>query len=136
MPTIYARWILGICLRFGNNLAKMCSFAESKRPKLDICTNLQKKQCIGDPIFFSGNGASKYCPPYTRDGFWVIASDLEIIYPKCVHLWNLTDQNLAFAPIYRKSTALESNYFWGMELLNNSHHISKMDFRHLPQICK
>ena len=51
MLTIYARWILGICHRFGNNLSKMCSFAEFNRPKLDICTNLQKKYCIGEPIF-------------------------------------------------------------------------------------
>ena len=54
MPTIHAKWILGICLRFGNNLAKMCSLAEFNRPKLDICTNLQKKQCIGEQIFLSG----------------------------------------------------------------------------------
>ena len=52
MPTIYARWILGICLRFGNNLSKMCSFAEFNRSKLDICTNLQKKHCIGEQILF------------------------------------------------------------------------------------
>ena len=45
MPTIYPRWSLVICLRFGNNLSKMCSLAEFKRPKLDICTNLQKKHC-------------------------------------------------------------------------------------------
>ena len=29
----------------------MCSFAEFNRPKLDICTNLQKKRCIGEQIF-------------------------------------------------------------------------------------
>ena len=51
MPTIYARWILGICTRFENNLSKMCSFAEFNRPKLDICTNLQKKYCIGEQMF-------------------------------------------------------------------------------------
>ena len=54
MLTIYAKWILGICHRFGNNLDKMCSFAEFNRPKLDICTNLQKKQCIGEQIFLAG----------------------------------------------------------------------------------
>ena len=54
MPTIYARWILEICLRFGNNLSKMCSFAEYNRPKLDICTNLQKKHCIRGQIFLVG----------------------------------------------------------------------------------
>ena len=48
MPTIYARWILGICLRFGNNISKICSFAEFNQSKLDICTNLQKKHCIGE----------------------------------------------------------------------------------------
>ena len=52
MPTIYARGILGICLRFGNNLSKMCSFAEFIRSKLDIGTNLQKKHCIGEQILF------------------------------------------------------------------------------------
>ena len=50
MPTVYARWILGICLRFGNNLSKTCSFCEFNRSKLDICTNLQKKHCIGEQI--------------------------------------------------------------------------------------
>ena len=46
MPTIYARWILGICIRFANNLSKRCPFADFYRTKLDICTNLQKKLCI------------------------------------------------------------------------------------------
>ena len=48
MPTTYARWILGICLRFGNNLSRMCSFAEFNRSKLDIYTNLQKRHCNGE----------------------------------------------------------------------------------------
>ena len=48
MPTVYGRWILEILLRFGNNLSKMCSFAAFNRPKLDICTNLQKKHCSGE----------------------------------------------------------------------------------------
>ena len=51
MPTIYARWILWICLRFGNNLSKRCSFADFNRPKLDFCTNLQKKHCVGENTF-------------------------------------------------------------------------------------
>ena len=34
MPTIYARWICEICLRFGNNLSKMCLFADFKRTKI------------------------------------------------------------------------------------------------------
>ena len=29
----------------------MCSFAEFNLSKLDICTNLQKKHCIGEQIF-------------------------------------------------------------------------------------
>ena len=53
MLTIYERWIFGICLRFGNNLSKMCSFAEFNRPKLDICTNLQREHCIGEQIFLA-----------------------------------------------------------------------------------
>ena len=28
----------------------MCSFAEFNRSKLEICTNLQKKHCIGEQI--------------------------------------------------------------------------------------
>ena len=51
MPAIFARWSLGICLRFGNNLSKMCPFADFNRPKLDVCTNLQKKHCIVEQIF-------------------------------------------------------------------------------------
>ena len=54
MLTIYKRWIFGICLRFGNNLSKMCSFVEFNRPKLEICTNLQKKHCVGEQIFSAG----------------------------------------------------------------------------------
>ena len=30
----------------------MCSFAEFNRSKLHICTNLLKKHCIGEQIFF------------------------------------------------------------------------------------
>ena len=52
MPTIYARWSLGIGHRFGNNLSKMCTFADINRQKLDICTNLQNKHCIGEQIFW------------------------------------------------------------------------------------
>ena len=51
MPTIYARWNLGICLRFVNNLSKRCPFADFKGLKLDLCTNLQRKHCIGEQIF-------------------------------------------------------------------------------------
>ena len=32
----------------------MCSFAEFNRPKLDICTNLQRKHYIGEQIFLAG----------------------------------------------------------------------------------
>ena len=77
MPTIYVRWILGICLRFGKNLSKMCRFADFNRPKLDIFNNLQQKHCIGEQIFLVE-----------------------------------------------------------MELLNNAHHISEMEFGDLPQIWK
>ena len=51
MPTIYARWSLGICHSFGNNLFKTFPFADFNRPNLGICTNLQKKHCIGEEIF-------------------------------------------------------------------------------------
>ena len=49
MPTIYFRWILGNCLRFVNKLSKMCPIPDFNR--LNICTNLQKKHCIGEQIF-------------------------------------------------------------------------------------
>ena len=29
----------------------MCQFPDFNRPKLDICTNLQKKHCIREQIF-------------------------------------------------------------------------------------
>ena len=32
----------------------MCSFAEVNRPKLDNCTNLQKKHCSREQIFLVG----------------------------------------------------------------------------------
>ena len=54
MSTISARWILFICLRFVNNLSKMCPFADFNRPTLNICTNLQKKHRIGKQIFLVG----------------------------------------------------------------------------------
>ena len=43
MHTIYARWMMRICLRFVSNLSKRCPFADFNRPKLDRSTNLQKK---------------------------------------------------------------------------------------------
>ena len=54
MATIYGRWNLGFCLRFGNNLSQMCSFAEFNRPKLNIYTNLQRKHSSGEQIFLVG----------------------------------------------------------------------------------
>ena len=54
MPSVYPRWNLGIMLRFGHKQSKMRSFAEFNRPKLDICTNLQKKHYIGKQIFLAG----------------------------------------------------------------------------------
>ena len=51
MPTIYAKWIWEICHICGNNLYKMFPFADFNRPKLDVCTNLQKKHCIVKQIF-------------------------------------------------------------------------------------
>ena len=47
MSSIYVRSILGISLKFGNNLSKTCPFADFNPPKLDIGTNLQKKHCSG-----------------------------------------------------------------------------------------
>ena len=32
----------------------MCSFAEFNRPKLDKCTNLQKKHCSAEKTFLMG----------------------------------------------------------------------------------
>ena len=43
--------------------------------------------------------------------------------------------NWTFAPIYRKSTILESKYFLaGIGLLSNVHHIREMDLGELTQI--
>ena len=50
-------------------------------------------------------------PTIYGDGFGSFLSDLEIIFKKREHWLILTDQNWTFAPIYRKSTALESKYF-------------------------
>ena len=50
MPTIYARWILGICLRFGNDISKTCPFTDFNRPKLDLHQFIEKR-CIGEQIF-------------------------------------------------------------------------------------
>ena len=112
MPTIYVRWSLGICLRFGNNLSKMCPFADFNRPKLDICTNLQQKHCIAEQIFLVVMELLNNAHHVQRDGLGEFASDLEIIYPKCAHSLILTDQNWTFSPICSKSTALQSKYFW------------------------
>ena len=46
----------------------MCPFPDFNRPKLDICTNLQKKALHWRANLFAGNGAPKYCLPYTGDG--------------------------------------------------------------------
>ena len=54
MPTISARVNLRICLRLGNNLSKMCTFAEFNRPKLELWTNLQKKHCIREQFLLVG----------------------------------------------------------------------------------
>ena len=51
MPTIYTGWIWENCHRFGNNLSKMCTFADFNRSKLDIFTNFQQKHYIGEHIF-------------------------------------------------------------------------------------
>ena len=51
MPTIGARWIWEICLRFANNLSKMCPYDDFNMPKLDVSTNLQRKHCIGEETF-------------------------------------------------------------------------------------
>ena len=65
MPTICFEMDFGeLPQRFVNNLSKMCSFAEFNRSKLEICTNLQKKHCIGEQIFllvnpYGGSGATK-----------------------------------------------------------------------------
>ena len=52
MPTIYARWSFGSFLSDLEIIyKKRFPFADFNRPKLDVCTNLQKKHCIGEQIF-------------------------------------------------------------------------------------
>ena len=80
----------------------MCPFADFNRPKLDICINLQKNQCIGEQIFFGGMELLNNTHHILLIDFAGLAKDFEIIYPKCDHLLNLTDQNWTFAPIYMK----------------------------------
>ena len=71
----------------------MCSFAEYNLSKVDICTNLQKKHCSGEQIFFVGMELLNNTHHIRENGFWGFASDQEIFYPKCAHLLILTDQN-------------------------------------------
>ena len=58
MPTTYARWILGISIRFGDNLSKMCPFVDFNRSKLGQLHQFTEKaqQWRANP--FTGNGAS------------------------------------------------------------------------------
>ena len=59
MPTIYARWNLGICPRFVNNLSKRCPFGDFKRLKLNLWTNLQRQSLHWRANLFGGNGAPR-----------------------------------------------------------------------------
>ena len=70
MPTIYARWIFGICLRFGNYLSKMCPFIDFNRPKLNLCTNLQKKNRIGEQICLVGMEHQNNAHHIRKMDFW------------------------------------------------------------------
>ena len=89
----------------------MCSFVEFNRSKWDICTNLQKKHCTGEQILLMVLELQNRVHHIRQMDFMESASDLEIIYPKCTHLLNLTGQNWTFAPIYGNGTALESKSF-------------------------
>ena len=70
MPTTYARWILGISIRFGDNLSKMCPFVDFNRSKLGNCTNLQKKYCIGEAIFLVRMGLLKSTTVESKSFYW------------------------------------------------------------------
>ena len=136
MPTIYLRWILGNCLRFVNNLSKKCPFPNFNRPKLDICTNLQKKHCIGEQILLLVMELLNNAHHIRQMDF----RDLPVI-------WKLSIQNCPFSDFNRPKLDICTNlkkkhcigeqiFSAGMELLNNAHHIRKMDFGELPQIWK
>ena len=136
MLTIYARWILGNCHRFGNNISKICSFAEFDRSKLDICSNLQKKQCIGEQLFL-GQWSFQIIP--TISVRW--------IFGNCDRFGNNLSKMCSFAEFNRSKwdicTNLQKKHCTGeqillmvLELLNSVHHIRKMDFSDLPQIWK
>ena len=103
--------------------------------KLDFAPIYRKSTSV-EITPFDCDGAHAYCPQLKSDGFRGFARDLEIIYPTVAHLLILTDQNWTYAPIYRKSTTVESKTFWWMELLNNAHSISEVDFGDLLQIWK
>ena len=136
MPTIYERWILGIGLRFPNNLSKRCQFADFNRPTLDISTNSQKKHSIGEQIFLVGMELLNNATIYDR---WILGIGLR--FP------NNLSKMCSFADFNRLTldicTNLQKKHWIGkqiiwvvIELLNKAHQIRPMDFSHLPQIWK
>ena len=136
MPTIFARWILGICLRLGNNLSKMCSFAEFNRSPLAICTNLQKKHCIGEQLFL---GEWSFQIISTISVRWILGI--------CHRFGNNLSKMCSFVELNQSKldicTNLQTKHCIGekillmvLELLNIAHHIRQTDFSDLTQIWK
>ena len=132
MPTILAGRSLGICLRFGNNLSKMCSFAEFKLSKLAICTNLQKKHCIGEQLFL-GEWSFLIIPIISVR--WILGI--------CHRFVNNLSKMCSFVEFNRSKldicTNLQKKHYIGeqiilmvLELLNSAHHIRQVDFSDLP----
>ena len=137
MPTTYARWILGISLRFGDNLSKTFQFADFNRPKLDLCTNLQKKHCIGEQICLEGMELLSNAHHIRQMDFGDFSLRFGNILSKMGSFADFNRPKLDICTnLLIKYCIGEAIFLAGMGLLNNAHHIRKMDFGDLPQIWK
>ena len=111
MPTIYVRSILGICLKFGNNLSKTCRFADFNRPKLKLYTNLQKKDSNGEQNYVVAKELLTNAHNIQQRDFGIVLRFGNNLSKMCPFTdFNL--QNWTFAPILRKSTSVESKTLW------------------------
>ena len=91
----------------------MCSFAEFNRPKLNLCTNLQKKHCIGEQICLVGMEHQNNAHHIRKMDFWDLPQIWKIFYLKWAHLLILTEQHCIFTLIYRKAPHWKANLFGG-----------------------
>ena len=85
-----ARWILVICPRFENNLITMWPVAEFTIPKLNICTNLQKKY---------GGGVQNVL--VIMELLSNAHNGSEMDFANMSQIWKKSDENVAGSRIYR-----------------------------------